>query len=105
MEIQILEKQQNELLNRLEVRFKVTHPKEKTPKRSEVKDMLASALKVKKETTIIEYLKPSFGLPETPGYAKVYNSKEDAQRTEPEHILKRNNLFEAKKTGEKKEEA
>ena len=38
MEIQITEKQENELLNRLEVKFKVLHAKEKTPKRSEVKD-------------------------------------------------------------------
>lgn len=103
MDIQITEKQQNDLLDRLEVKFTVIHPKEKTPKRSEVKDALATTLKAKKDAIVIEFMKPTFGKPETPGYAKVYKSKEAAQRTEPEHILKRNNLFEKKEA--KKEEA
>jgi len=92
-------------LNRVEVKFKVIHPKDKTPKRSEVKDLLVGALKAQKDRTVIEYLKPEFGIPETPGYAKIYKTKEDAQNTEPEHILKRNNLFEKKKEAGDKEES
>lgn len=102
MEIEIISKKENPLVGRLEVNFKVSHPKEITPGRKEVRDEMATLLKVKKDTIVIDNMKPEFGKPETIGYAKVYKSKDDALQMETNAVLKRNALLEEKK--EKKEE-
>jgi small subunit ribosomal protein S24e len=106
MEVEVISKKENSLMDRIEVDFKVTHPKEITPKRKVVKDEIAALLEVPKDTIVIDHMKSEFGKPETVGYAKVYKSKKDAQHNETEAVLKRNNLFEAKKAPaeEKKEE-
>ena len=102
MEIEIISKKENPLLDRLEVNFKVSHPKEITPKRKDVRDEIATLLKVQKDRIVIDHMNSEFGKPETVGYAKIYKSKKEALYTETEAVLKRNNLFEGKK--ERKEE-
>lgn len=102
MEIEIISKKENPLVGRLEVNFKVSHPKEITPGRKEVRDEIATLLKVKKERIVIDNMKPEFGKPETIGYAKIYKSKDDALQMETKAVLKRNALIEEKKE-EKKE--
>ena len=101
MEIEIISKKENPLVGRLEVNFKVSHPKEITPGRKEVRDEMASLLKVKKDTIVIDNMKPEFGKPETIGYAKVYKSKDDALQMETNAVLKRNALLEEKKEEKK----
>jgi small subunit ribosomal protein S24e len=103
MEIEIITKKENPLLGRLEVSFKVTHPKEVTPKRKEVRDEIAALLKVQKDKVVIDHMNSDFGKPETQGYAKVYKSKDEALQIETKAVLKRNKLYEEKKE-EKKEE-
>jgi small subunit ribosomal protein S24e len=103
MEVEVISKKENPLLDRLEVDFKVTHPKEVTPKRKDVKNEIATLLKVQKDTIVIDNMKTEFGKPETMGYAKVYKSKSEALVNETEAILKRNNLFEEKKEKSKEE--
>ena len=105
MEIEIISKKENELLGRLEVNFKLTHPKENTPKRKDVRDVIAKELSVSKDRIVIDHMNPEFGKPETVGYVKVYKKKETAQQIETEAVLKRNNLYEGKKEkeGEKKD--
>jgi len=68
MDVEIIEKKQNPLLNRQEIRFKILHPKEPTPNRDS-----------------------------TVGYAKVYPSKEEAMKNERDYHLVRNKLKEGKK--------
>ena len=102
MEVEIISKKENPVIDRLELNFKVTHPKETTPKRKDVRDEIASLLKVQKDRIVIDHMDTEFGKPETIGYAKIYKSKDDAVQIETEAILKRNNLFEGKK--EKAEE-
>ena len=97
MELKILEKKQNALLNRTEVDFNLEHPNEQTPKREVVRDMISKELKVKKEVVVIDKIRPEFGRGVSRGYAKIYTSKEIAQKTERPHQLKRNKLFEEKK--------
>jgi small subunit ribosomal protein S24e len=97
MEVEVISKKENLMLDRLEVDFKVIHPKEITPKRKDVRDEIATQLKVQKDRVVIDNMKTEFGKPETMGYAKIYKSKSEAQATETEAVLKRNNLFEAKK--------
>lgn len=105
MEVEIISKKENPIFGRMELNFKVSHPKEVTPKRKDVRDEIASQLKVQKDRIVIDNMKPEFGKPETLGYAKIYKTKGDAVRVESEAVLKRNNLFEEKKEkGEEKKE-
>jgi ribosomal protein S24E len=102
MEIEIISKKENPLVGRLEVNFKVSHPKEITPDRKHIREEIASLLKIKKDRIVIDNMKPEFGKPETIGYAKIYKNKDDALQMETNAVLKRNALLEEKKE-EKKE--
>jgi small subunit ribosomal protein S24e len=92
MEVEIVSKDENLLLERIEVTFKAVHAKEGTPQRDVIREKLASLLKVGKERVIVDSMSSEFGRMETFGYAKVYKSKEAAMRYEREHILIRNKL-------------
>ena len=100
MNINIVEKKENPLLERLEVSFEIEHPGEKTPTRDSVKAKLVDLLKANKESVVVDNMNSDFGRMRTSGYAKVYNTPEAAQRIEREHILARNRLKkETKKEG------
>ena len=101
MEIEIVDKKENKLLERLEVTFKASHADEGTPQRDAVREKLASVLKAQKERVIVDSMGSEFGRMQTVGYAKVYKSKEAALKYEREHILVRNKLKE-KKVAQKK---
>jgi small subunit ribosomal protein S24e len=101
MEIEIVSKKENELLDRTEVTFKALHPKEGTPQREVVREKLASMLKASKDRVIVDAMDSEFGKMETVGYAKVYKTKEAAMKFEREHVLVRNKLKEAAKKEKK----
>lgn len=105
MEIELIEKKDQPLLSRIEVRFKIKHPNESTPKRDEIRGVLAEQLTVKKGTIIIDSMKSDFGRSETIGFAKLYQSEDKAKAIERKHILVRNKLItkESKKKTAKKE--
>ena len=102
MEVEIVSKKENVLLDRTEVKFKVVHPKEGTPKREDVRDKLSSAVKAPKERVIVDSMDSEFGRTVTVGYAKIYKTKESAIKFEREQILVRNKLKEKKAKAEKK---
>jgi len=101
MEIEIVEKKENELLERTEVTFKASHEREGTPQREAIREKLSAMLKAPKERVIIDAMTSEFGRMETVGYAKVYKSKDAAMRYEREHILVRNKLKEKKVVAKK----
>ncbi|MCU0859464.1 MAG: 30S ribosomal protein S24e [Thermoplasmata archaeon] len=101
MEIEIVAKQENEVLDRVEVRFKAVHAKEGTPKREDVRQKLASLMKAPAERVVVDSMDSEFGKSETMGYAKVYKTKEAAMKYERQYVLVRNKLKE-KKVKEKK---
>ena len=101
MEIEIVSKKENELLDRTEVTFKALHPKEGTPQREVVREKLASMLKASKDRVIVDAMDSEFGKMEAVGYAKVYKTKEAAMKFEREHVLVRNKLKEAVKKEKK----
>ena len=101
MEIEIVSKKENELLDRTEVTFKALHPKEGTPQREVVREKLASMLKASKDRVVVDAMDSEFGKMETVGYAKVYKTKEAAMKFEREHVLVRNKLKEAVKKEKK----
>ena len=102
MEIEILEKKNNPLLDRVEVKFVATHPKEKTPTRKQIREGIAELTKANKETVFIDHMDSEFGRPNTRGYAKVYKTKEKAIEVESKSVLKRHGV-EADGKEEKKE--
>ncbi len=101
MEIEIVDKKENQLLDRTEVTFKATHANEGTPQRETVREKLASMLKATKERVIVDSMDSEFGKMETVGYAKVYKTKEAAMKFEREHVLVRNKLKEKVKVEKK----
>jgi small subunit ribosomal protein S24e len=104
MEIEIDSKKNNPLINRTEVRFTIHHKGESTPNREIVRSELAEKLNVKKEDVVVDNIHTSFGVQQIKGYAKIYNTVENAKGWERSHILERNKLIEkkVKKEGEKK---
>ena len=94
MELEIQNKKENVLLNRMEVHFVLHHPNAQTPKRDNVREELSKSLKVTKDRIIVDHMKSSFGVHNTKGYAKIYPTKEEAIKVEREYLLKRNKLVE-----------
>lgn len=104
MELEIVDKRDNPLLSRVEVRFKVLHDAASTPSRKEVREAVAKAVNAQKERVVVDILTAAFGKGETEGYAKVYKNKQEAMRVESESMKRRHGLTEPKKQeGEKKE--
>lgn len=98
MEITILGKIDNLLLNRTEIIADVQHAGESTPARKDLKKALAAKLSVDAELIAVRKLEPSFGN-NSKLWAFAYKSKEDMQKFEPKHILKRGAPKEAAKEG------
>src|SRR3990172_6812484 len=96
MEVQILAKKDNPLLQRTEVSFRAIHKAEPTPTRDAIRQELAKHLKAAKDVVVVDGARSTFGRSETSGYAKVYKSKEQALSVERYHILVRNKLAEPK---------
>ncbi|MDY6780795.1 MAG: 30S ribosomal protein S24e [Halobacteria archaeon] len=104
MEIEITDEEKNELLNRKEVRFSIVHDGE-TPSRLAVRDSLAAKLDKSNEEVIVHEMDTKFGMNETLGYAKVYESPETAREVEEEYMLERNKVAETDAEEEGEEEA
>ena len=101
MEIEIVSKKENELLDRTEVNFRAMHPMEGTPQREAVREKLATMMKAPKDRVIVDSMDSEFGKMETVGYAKVYKTKEAAMKFEREYVLVRNKLKEKAKVEKK----
>lgn len=105
METEINSKRNNPLLNRTEIFFTIKHKGEGTPNREIIRGELANKLNVKKENIIVKTVHSSFGIQEITGYAKIYTSLEQSKSIEPDYILLRNKLIDAKEVEKKKAEA
>ena len=91
MQINIESTKNNPLLKRKEVGFSIIQgPKEKTPPRLEVKNALASELKIGREVVFVKHMHTKTGTNITQGVANVYQTVEQAKVVEPEYIRKRN---------------
>lgn len=96
MNIEILDKKENSLLHRTEIRFKVIHSREKTPTREAIRKILADNMSKKVDTVIIDSIKTQFGKEEVLAYGKIYDNVENAKKIEPDYILLRHKLIEKK---------
>ena len=98
MEIDFENRKENKILGREEIIFRVRY-EGKTPSREKIREHLRNMLG--KGFVVIEYIKTLYGVPEARGYARVYESEEQAKKIEEKHIIERN--FGKKKGKEAKE--
>jgi small subunit ribosomal protein S24e len=89
MEVEITKEDDNQLLRRKEVFFKLQH-EGASPSREEARNTLIKALKCSPNLLVIDKMGTEFGKRETVGYAKVYESEDRLKEIEREHIIKRN---------------
>ena len=91
MKVKIVSKEQNPLLKRKEVTFRIEHDKNGgTPTRVEVRKQLATLLKIDLELVYIKHMETKTGTMVAVGEANAYESIEQANLIEPKHIIARN---------------
>ena len=100
MEIDILEKKENKLLDRTEIKFNCLYDGESTPKLSNVKNKLVAMLNTKKGLIVVDSIQPHFGEAKAAGYAKIYDSQDSLKDIEPKHIIEKNREAKAQTDGE-----
>ena len=91
MDVEIIDEDENPMLHRTDVRFQLTH-EEATPSRLSVRDSLAATMNKDADEVVVHELDTKYGMRKTIGYAKVYDSAEDAMDVEQEHMLDRNKI-------------
>ncbi|MFT0898044.1 30S ribosomal protein S24e [Candidatus Methanoprimaticola sp. MG2] len=92
MKMEINEKKENPLCQRVEVYFTIDHNGEPTPGRNAVAEEVAKAVKSKRDCVVVASVESMYGIGKSKGYAKVYDSKEAALKLEKEYLLKRNGI-------------
>ncbi len=90
MEIEIITKTENPVLDRTEVDFECIYQGEATPKILEIKSKLVAILDADKNLVIIDNIQPSYGEGKGKGYAKIYNSEDSLNKIETKHIIEKN---------------
>ncbi len=101
MEVKIVSTNENPLLKRKEVDFRIEQdPKGKTPARLEVKRAIAAKLKINEEMVFIKKMRTLTGTHTAVGVANAYETVEQAKFIEPEYIRKRNSPPEEPKEEE-----
>ncbi|TFG08508.1 MAG: hypothetical protein EU539_02160 [Promethearchaeota archaeon] len=89
-DLEIVEERRNPLIDRLEVKVKVSHFGKSTPNRLEIKKKLASMKKADEKLTIVKKIKTSFGSYEDLGKVYIYDNQQELEFYEPFHIRARN---------------
>ena len=87
--MQVIERKDNPLLNRVEIKFVWDHPNSPTP---DLSQMVSAAAKsepgAREELVFIKDVSTRFGMPRTSGLALIYSS-EEASMIEPDFIVER----------------
>jgi len=97
MKLKIVSKEQNPLMKRREVTFRVEHAQTGgTPTRVEVRKQLATLLKTDLDLVYVKHLETKTGTMVAIGEANAYDSVEQAKLVEPKHIIARNAIPEEK---------
>jgi small subunit ribosomal protein S24e len=91
MEITVVSEEENPMLHRTDVTFRVSHV-EATPDRLAVRDSLAARLNKDADEVVIRKLDTKFGMRTTYGEAKVYESPAEAKEVEQGYMLARNKI-------------
>ena len=93
--MEIVERMENKLLNRVEIKFSWRHNGKATPSRREVMDLVKTLEpKSNPEFIIIKDCNTRFGQPLTTGVAYIY-ADQDSMAVEPKYIHKRHEELRA----------
>jgi len=90
MEIKILSKKENPLLNRTEIEFECDYPSEGTPNLLDVKHKIVALEDSSNDLLVVDNMKPSYGATKAVGLAKVYDSVEKLKEIEPKAVIAKN---------------
>ncbi len=98
MKLEIISKKKNPIFNREEIEFKVLDS-DATPSRADVRKLLLSSTKTKKENLLVlKKINSAFGERESKGYAYIYENEKSLEKLEPLFIRKRNQEKEEKRS-------
>ena len=91
--MEIRERKENKILNRVEIAFSWKHDTKSTPSRKEVMDLVQTLEPgSNRDFIVIKNCETRFGQPLTTGLAYIYASQE-AMAVEPNYIHKRHESF------------
>ena len=94
MDIAILERKENPLLHRDEIKLKVSHLQQPIPQRKDVVMRLSAEVNKEPDTIILRKMNSKFGSSYSIADVFVYESSDYAKRIERPHVLKRHGLVE-----------
>jgi len=90
--MEIIDKKENPLLNRVEIRFQLRHEGNPTPDRSQLRSGVASLVPgTSASNVVVKDVQTRFGQPLTSGLAFIYDSS-DAMQIEPRYVLERHGM-------------
>ena len=89
MKVSITDKNENKVLQRTELKFKVEDVKV-PPSRKEVREKIAALQNVKPEQTIVSSIEHGFGSKKVEGTARIYSSEEQLKKVELPYMVGRN---------------
>ncbi len=93
MDVTIISDNQNALLNRRELKFKVVFSGA-TPSRKTIHAKIAAMMNVSKDVLVLDSFANKFGTSEFIGTARIYQDKADLTAIEPPHLMARGKVME-----------
>ena len=94
--MEVTSRHDNVLLGRVELEVAFSHDQKPTPTREDVRKAVAESESTKPKLVIVKRMEPEFGHGRTRGWVHVYKDEEGMRRMEPNHLLARHGLVEAK---------
>ncbi len=104
MDINVINRKENPLLNRIEIEFECEYPEEGTPKLLDVKHKLVAMEDSSNDLLVVDTMKPSYGVSKAEGFAKIYDSVEKLNEIEPAAVISKNEEPEVEEVEEEAEE-
>ena len=96
MKIDIIEKKENKLLERIEIQAKVDHVGQPVPKRDDFLSKLAALLNKERNQVVLIKLEAKYGEGKSLALVHVYETADRAIAVEKEFLLKRSGIIQEK---------
>ncbi|MEM0379173.1 MAG: hypothetical protein QW038_00415 [Nanopusillaceae archaeon] len=94
MEIKIIERNENKILDRDEIYAIIEHKNEATPKREDIKKKIAAMIGADENLVVIKKILSFYNQQKSRVWVNVYRDRNSMIKLEPKYILKRNKLIE-----------
>jgi len=94
MEVRIVDRKENRLLDREELYVIIDHKGEATPKREDLRKKIAAMVGKSEDLVIVYKILSMYGVQKSKAIVHVYNNKDTILKVEPRHILKRNKIVQ-----------